>query len=326
MTLVLHIPLLAAFAAALFLAFRRISNVRHAAALRRLHAESFGTAVDAAGGPGISLLCGAADAGRIENLLATEYPDYEVIMTVDANERHELFAALVERFALARVNCAASHELPVTGIRALYRSRERRFRRLVLVDKLRTIESDDRNAAACYASYDYLLPLSDGCWLEEYAVERLAVEISECSQSGEAIIRTDVGSPAALYRREDVVAAGGFGTRALAHMPRRRVRVIHDRLVYCPVCSRSLLVAGLGLAHGASQGSPASRRAAVWALRLTTAVTVVAVFFASAKAGLAAFITALIIAGLLRLTARYSLTVSAPRQKTRCETETEAAE
>ena len=280
MTFILLLLMLALMCATTLYVVRRAVAAAHSERYRRLLAESCRTTIDATGGAGISLLCGNSSPARIERLLEVEYPAYEVVATMDANDDYEAFTAIVRRYRMVRVSHSLSHELPIVGIRALYRSRERRFRRLILIDKLASVESDDRNAAACYASYEYLWPLSDGCLPADNAAERLAVAVAECEEEAPDIIRTDTGAPSALYRRETVVACGGFGSEGLARLPSSRIRTIHDVLVWCPVRSQSLLAAGLGLEPATENcDSAAARRAAVWGVRgvVTTVVLTAAV-------------------------------------------------
>ena len=287
MTLILLALLLALLCATTFYCARRAVRAYRSQSCRRLLAETFRTSVDAVGGTGISLLCGESDLRRIEQLLAVEYPTYEVVVTLDANDDYERFAAIVRHYGMARVSHALSHELPTVGIRGLYRSQERRFRRLILIDKLSTVASDDLNAAACYASYEYLWPLADGCLPARDAVERLAVAVAECAdddgRNDIAVIRTDMGAPSALYRRDTVAACGGFGSAALRRLPQRRVRTIHEVLVWCPVRSGSMLAAGLGVEPAAESCDPTpSRRAAMWGVSgLVTALALTATIFAA---------------------------------------------
>lgn len=311
------ISLLVLLAVASLLLCIRVVRVVRAVSKRRLLAESFRSTVDAADGPGISILCGSVDRRRLENLLGTEYPRCEVVVTMDANYDHAAFRAIVERFRMARVTHSLSHEIPAVGIRALYRSQDRRFRRLILIDKLSTTESDDRNAAACYASFDYLLPLPDGCMMLDDAVERLVVAVCEYEADDVAVIRTDVGPATALYRREDVVSAGGFGSGALARLPHRRMRTLHEPLVWCPVRSPSLLAGGLGLSPDAGPyDSLSSRRAAAWGIRAVVAVVTFAVLVFAAWRGWWALLSALFTVLLAWSVACYVSLVAggAPRQ------------
>ena len=311
MTFVLLLLLLALLCATTIYAVRRAVAAGRSEACRRLMAETYRTAVDAVDGAGISLLCGRADLRRLEYLLAVEYPACEVVVTMDANDDYPTFAAIIERYRMVRVSHALSHELPTVGIRALYRSRERRFRRLILIDKLASVESDDRNAAACYASYEYLWPLADGCLPAEDSVERLAVAVAECEGEGIDIIRTDTGAPAALYRRETVVSCGGFGSAALSRLPAARVRTIHDVLVWCPVRSGSLLAAGMGIEPAAeTYDSTASRRAAVWGVRGLVTAIVLTVAVTAAHFGWLPFVAVLLTVATAWSAARYVMMLS----------------
>lgn len=310
-TALLTILILALWACLAWCAVRAVRAFR-AESCRSLLAETYRTSVDAADGTGISLLCGRSDLQRIERLLAVEYPAYEVVATLDANDDYEGFIAIVERYRMVRVSHSLSHELPTAGIRALYRSRERRFRRLILIDKLSSTESDDRNAAACYASYEYLWPLADGCLPADDAVERLAVAVAACEGDDTAVIRTDTGAPAALYRRETVVGCGGFGSPALARLPKRRIRTIHEVLAWCPVRSCSLLAAGLGLAPSAENcDTTASRSAAVWSVRGLVTAIVLTVAVSAAHLGWLPFVAVLLAVAAAWSTARYVMSLSA---------------
>ena len=311
MILILQTILLLLLLAATLYCIVRAVRAYRSESRRRLLAETYRTAVDAAGGAGISLLCGQSDLQRLERLLDVEYPAYEVVAAMDANDDYESFMAVVEHYRMVRVSHSLSHELPPAGIRALYRSRERRFRRLILIDKLSTVESDDRNASACYASYEYLWPLADGCLPAEDAVERLAVAVAEYENQDVALIRTDTGAPAALYRRETVVQCGGFGSAALARIPHRRIRTIHDVLVWCPVRSCSLLDAGLGVEPAAETcSSTASRRAAVWSMRGLVTAIALTVAVSALRLGWLPFVAAVLTAALSWSTARYVMSLS----------------
>ena len=103
---------------------------------RLLLAGSHAVASDTPGGIGISVLCSGVHAQeQVENLLSAEYAHYEVIVVLDSLRYPVEFAAFTARYRMIRVEYALSEELPVTGVRALGRSRKRRFRRLVLVDR-----------------------------------------------------------------------------------------------------------------------------------------------------------------------------------------------
>ena len=182
---------------------------------RLLLAGSHAVASDTPGGIGISVLCSGVHAQeQVENLLSAEYAHYEVIVVLDSLRYPVEFAAFTARYRMIRVEYALSEELPVTGVRALGRSRKRRFRRLVLVDRAQDTPAGDFDAAAEVAAYDYVLPVREGQFLLPDAVARLVAEVGERGVGGCDCVRSRIGEPAALLSREAVVAAGGFAVRA----------------------------------------------------------------------------------------------------------------
>ena len=93
---------------------------------RLLLAGSHAVASDTPGGIGISVLCSGVHAQeQVENLLSAEYAHYEVIVVLDSLRYPVEFAAFTARYRMIRVEYALSEELPVTGVRALGRSRKR---------------------------------------------------------------------------------------------------------------------------------------------------------------------------------------------------------
>ena len=194
---------------------------------------------DAPDGIGISVLCsGVTDAAQIENLLSPEYSRYEVIVVLDARRHAAEFAALTARYRMIRVEYVLSEELPVTGVRALGRSRKRRFRRLVLVDRAQDTPAGDFDAAAEVAAYDYVLPVREGQFLLPDAVARLVAEVGERGVGGCDCVRSRIGEPAALLSREAVIAAGGFAHRPGKSVPWRRRRNLWEPVFYAPQSGR----------------------------------------------------------------------------------------
>lgn len=148
---------------------------------------------------------------RLDALLAVEYPRYEVILTLRRARDPILFEELIDRFRLIRVEYKPSGELPVAGVRGLYRSRKRRFRRLVLLDIGPRLARNERlNAAADVATYEYLLPIPSGATLRVGAVEGVACAVDRLQGVSFDRLRSWVGLPARLEVRASVVAAGGF--------------------------------------------------------------------------------------------------------------------
>lgn len=202
---------------------------------RLLLAASHATAGDAPDGIGISVLCsGVRTQEQVENLLSVEYARYEVVVVLDSLRYPAEFAALSTCYHMIRVEYALSKELPVPGVRALGRSRKRRFRRLVLVDRVQDTPDGDFDAAAGVAAYDYVLPVREGQYLLPGAVGRLVAEVGEQGAGTCDFVRSRIGEPASLLSREAVVAAGGFAARAGKNVPRRRRRNLWEPVFHKP--------------------------------------------------------------------------------------------
>lgn len=282
------VALLLVMLTAAALSVARVAAAERACARRRLVASLHGVRAGAVGRIGVSLLLtGPITLRRIEELLAVEYALYEVVAVLDGTRHEELFAALVARYRLIRVEYHPTGELPVRGIRALYRSRTRCFRRLVLVDFAADEASDGVSFPACdaaaeVASYDYLLPLRPGERLTDGAIERIAVGVAAV-QPSPAVLRARSGGRTTLYSRAAVVAAGGF-RRGLRRRAKPR-RTIFDPLTV-PLRSRAArrrrrmagtaallaaLAAGTVLTVGAA-AVPTTAGAVAWSITLALVV------------------------------------------------------
>lgn len=187
---------------------------------------------DAADGAGISLLyTGIRDAGEAAELLSEEYARYEAIVVADGQEQAPLVEELKRRYALAAVDYRPGHELPVFGVRGLYRSQSRGSRRLVLIDRERSAETDDWDAAAEVASFDWLLPLRSGQRLLPAGLCRLAAEVDRDARRTVRVVISTVGEPALLIVWEELAAAGGFSPRLLRSVHRSRRRRIGEAVL-----------------------------------------------------------------------------------------------
>lgn len=195
----------------------RLALVRRAVGRLRLAECMQGVQCDAPDRIGISLLVvEQSSCEEVLRLLAVEYVRYEVVVVLDGVRDEAFFAELQARYHLIRVEYLPTGELPIEGVVGLYRSRKRRFRRLVVVDVLTTRSVDRLNAAAEVAEGEYLLPMRRGAHLAEGVIERLAVLLGE-QPHAQHLLRTTVGVPTFVCAREAVVEAGGF-----AHYPAHR--------------------------------------------------------------------------------------------------------
>lgn len=182
-------------------------------------------------GPGISLLaCGIDREERIARLLCVEYARYEVVATIDGRRHPELFARLLDRYRMIGMEWLPDERAHERGMRGVYRSRNRCFRRLVLIDSTAPCETECFDIAASVASYELLLPLPGDRMLLPGAVERLAAEYTALPGEEPEWIGSAVGTPVEMIARERVLDAGGFGRRPARTVPRARRRRLWEPL------------------------------------------------------------------------------------------------
>ncbi len=128
-------------------------------------------------------------------LLEERYPRSEAVIVTDLEGCLSPFGELIYRFHLVKVN--HSH---LVGVRALYRSRHRAFRRVVMVDL--PIESRHRalEVAKEVATYDYILQLQGESIVAHDALAYCANIIALHRTTTNISLRTLVGAETLLER------------------------------------------------------------------------------------------------------------------------------
>lgn len=154
------------------------------------------------GRDGISLLCrDTGDEERLRNLLAVEYPTYEVVVVADSLRSPESLQRIIATYRMIAVDGRMSGDRDAPRVRRMYRSASRCYRRLLLLDVVTCASRSDLDVALDVATYDYLLPL----WGDEYlavgAIERLVAEVCTAAGAKRSVITTCVGAPLKLIPR-----------------------------------------------------------------------------------------------------------------------------
>ena len=160
---------------------------------------------------GCSVICsGVSNLYQIEQLLTVEYSHYEVIIVLDAQNHPTQFVAIKNQYRMIKVNCEPSQELPLSGIRNLYRSRSRNFRRLILIDRQHISPYEDFDAAASVASYGYLLPIKAHSYLYPFAIESIALALSKFENRNIDLVISHAERGCYIFRRQAIIERGGF--------------------------------------------------------------------------------------------------------------------
>ena len=163
------------------------------------------------GHKGISLLCrDTGNPDRLRNLLAVEYPDYEVIVIADSLHSPDSLQQIIAHYHMVAVDGRISSEDGESRVRRMYRSVSRCYRRLLLLDIATTDSREDLDSALDAATYDYLLPLWGNEYLRAGAIERIIAEVCTESQNEKRIITTHIGPPSRLIPRQAAHEAGGI--------------------------------------------------------------------------------------------------------------------
>ena len=211
----------------------RTLRISHAFRLQQMLAYDASGCCFSLGFVGCSVLCrNIRRLQDINTLLHSEYDRYEIILVMDENLQPELFHDIIKQFKMVRVTPPDLSDIPHSPIRLLYRSRQRCFRRLILLDKGSTTPYDDMNAAAAVASFDYLFPLSSNIALRHRAMENVAMILASHAdvESHLDLIRSTADN-SLIFNRNAVVGAGGFSPRIVKEMPRKNIFEIHIPLL-----------------------------------------------------------------------------------------------
>lgn len=228
---VISVFLLAAMAVVSFLSVRYGLRLLKGRNRRRMFAPLLGTLCDGVGQTGLSAICldiGSADT--VAGLLTVEYERYEAIVVVDSARSPELLDELVLRYALVSVDYRRSPEFaPAIGVRRLYRSRRRRFRRLAVVDTASISPETDADAAADIAVYNYITVIRGDVVLLPGAVERIVAEISSSAEPPHEV-HTEAGVELTVHLRDDVAEEGGFASGARHFCRRSERRSVYETL------------------------------------------------------------------------------------------------
>ena len=197
-----------------------IIRIADATRRREIITDDIAGCCESLGFVGCSAICsGVRSIARIEELLGQEYDRYEVVITIDAEQYPEEFAAIISHYRMIRVNCTQSEELPSATIRTLYRSRQRSFRRLILLDKPHSDIYGDLDAAAIVASYNYLLPVGPTTHLCDKAIESIAIMLSEQDFHTIGLLHS-IATDTYLFSRDAVIYNGGFSPHIVRQIPR----------------------------------------------------------------------------------------------------------
>ncbi len=209
-------------------ALRSAWRSRRWADKRRLIAAVSAMRCDSVGNIGISIICSGVDCmAQIENLASHEYESFEVILCLDSDTSLRRMRNIIDRYALFKVALPSRSELPVVGVRAIYRSRRGAIRRMTLIDKRFTSHEDALDAAVNVASFDYVMAVGRNEYLYPDSIDMLAAQIGEHDACSVDMLECTT-SGGRLFLRDAIVSLGGYA--ALRYMRPRRIKRVINRI------------------------------------------------------------------------------------------------
>ena len=229
----IHIITLSLLTLAICYTIIRAIRITQAAKAYKFLIANVAGGCESMGFTGCSVICyDVNDIEQIENLLQTEYNRYEILAVIDSRLYPDLFYTIVKRYGLISVNTIISNELPNAHIRALYRSRQRRFRRLVLIDEAYISPYNSLNCATLVASYEYIIPFNASMRLRERAIEYAAILISENYHQPFVAIHSSADEESYIIRREYIIQCKGFSTNLFCDTPSTLILSTPTALTY----------------------------------------------------------------------------------------------
>ncbi|HEY4786424.1 MAG TPA: glycosyltransferase family 2 protein, partial [Bacteroidales bacterium] len=142
--------------------------------------------------PSVSIIAPAFNEEKtiVENvraLLSLYYNNFEVIVVNDGS-RDATFARVVEAYDLEKVNYYFDYRIPCERIRGIYKSKNRSFKRLTVIDKINGGKSDALNAGINISKNDLICSIDVDSIMESDALLKLVKPFME--QTGKKVIGT----------------------------------------------------------------------------------------------------------------------------------------
>jgi len=118
---------------------------------------------------------------NIRTLLSLYYNNYEVVVVNDGSSDDSL-EKIMEAYELEKVNYYFDYRLPCKRIRAVYKSRNRSFKRLTVIDKVNGGKADSLNAGLNVCKNDLVVSIDADSIMEPDALLKLVKPFLEAKE------------------------------------------------------------------------------------------------------------------------------------------------
>ncbi len=220
---------------------------------------------------GVSVIVtGMPTSGRLERLMGLDFDNYEIVVVSDLQtEQHA--QEIIRRYSMTRVNVPAAAEFRCDAIRTLLRSRQRRYRKLVIAD-CAAPPAAALNCAISVSSFGRIMVIDRRTCLNRGTLMRMDAEFESCSDgmicavsapvidmntfgcdTAVEIVAGEYSRHISMIDRDYAISTGGFSedneymARMLADLrdiPGLKLSVIRTPLATCSGANRTFRVGG----------------------------------------------------------------------------------
>lgn len=117
-----------------------------------------------------------SSVAEMERRMAMNYLNFEMVAVIDM-VRNPSLCHILKRYSMVKVDYVPLSDVTSYGIRAVYRSRERRYHRLVIVDHSISTQANAYNCGVEMCGWDYVIPVGSSVFLRSDALNRFAVAL-----------------------------------------------------------------------------------------------------------------------------------------------------
>ncbi|MDR9457994.1 MAG: glycosyltransferase [Salegentibacter sp.] len=137
--------------------------------------------------PRLSLIAPAYNEGftieeNVQSLLSLNYNNFEVIVVNDGS-RDNTLQLLINAYGLVPVDSEVTEQIPTKQINQIYKSQNKAFKKLTVIDKENGGKADALNVGINYSQNPFVVCIDVDCILEKDALLKLAKPYLELSDS-----------------------------------------------------------------------------------------------------------------------------------------------
>lgn len=173
------------------------------------------------------LCCEPTEVEHIQRLLDCEHCRFEVIVAINPALQGDVFRQIIRHYKMVRVNNSHPQETPAPDVNALYRSRQRGYRHLLVIDSAVKSPCEALNVALNASSYNHIIPLGGTTHLRRSALATLALTLTDESNRDAELILCDGSAPCYILQRDPLVERGGFSPSLVEQYPAESKRLLY---------------------------------------------------------------------------------------------------